>query len=54
MNTRTMYLSLMVSRIVCTAASFLLGMFVAYSSDQVPAKPQDHPIAIVGNASMAR
>ena len=24
------------------------GVFITYSSDQIPAKPQDHPIAIVG------
>jgi len=48
MNARRMYLSLMLSRIVYTAACLLMGVLTAFSSDQIPAKPQDHPIAIVG------
>jgi len=48
MNTRRMSLSPMLSRIVFTAACLLMGVLTGYSSDQIPAKPQDHPIAIVG------
>jgi hypothetical protein len=36
------------SRVTYIAAGLLLGVFIAYSSDQIPAKPQDHSIAIVG------
>jgi imidazolonepropionase-like amidohydrolase len=36
------------SRVRWTSACLLVGVLDAYSSDQIPARPQDHPIAIVG------
>jgi imidazolonepropionase-like amidohydrolase len=48
MKPRTMYHPLMLSRIVCAVACLLSGAPAADASDQIPAKPQDHPIAIVG------
>lgn len=48
MKTRTLYFPLMAPRIACTAACLVMGARTVFSSDQIPAKPQDHPIAIVG------
>ncbi len=48
MKMRTCSPPLMLSRIVFAAACLLAGVLTAFSSDQIPAKPQDHPIAIVG------
>ena len=54
MNTRMTHLPVMLSdsgirsRVTYIAAGLLWGVFVSYSSDQIPAKRQDHPIAIVG------
>ena len=48
MNSRMIHSPAMPSRVTCTLACLLLGAHAAFPSDQIPAKPQDHPIAIVG------